>query len=228
MSYRFSAHALGLLLVLLSGCSSAPAPPPKEGRLAGELPPTLPPEGKVVDPHRVDRAPGGAGFGEPPSFRRVMSRRFGLSFPLPDRPGWALERGAKSRFLVMTHRSTDSQIIVRTWREEERMNRKRCEERARFWRPLPKRGRFISQRFVDLPAGFDTRIEAGFALSSSRPQERPIGGYVMAFGGRSRKCFAFVYSTRAKGEGAEALIGERLAVMQTGVFERIETRSLLP
>ncbi len=104
------------------------------------------------------------------------------------------------------------------------MNRARCESRARVWRQLAQRGRGISERFIDLPKGYDTRVDTGFTVEGGVP----TGGYVIAFGARARKCFAFLYTTRTSGPDAEAQISERLAVMQTGVLEQIEQRGLLP
>jgi multidrug resistance efflux pump len=78
--------------------------------------------------------------------------------------------------------------------------------------------------FIDLPKGYDTRVDTGFTVEGGVP----TGGYVIAFGARARKCFAFLYTTRTSGPDAEAQISERLAVMQTGVLEQIEQRGLLP
>ncbi len=151
-----------------------------------------------------------------------------MSIPLPDRRGWKLERKSRSRFLVLRHEATQSELVLRSWRENERMNRARCESRARVWRDFAKRGRFISQGFVDQPKGYDTRVDVGFTLPPGATEGAPIGGYVIAFGARARKCFAFVYTTRAVGPDAEARLSERLAVMQTGVFEQIEWRGFKP
>ena len=98
---------------------------------------------------------------------------------MPDRPGWALERGAKSR---SGHDAPIKSIRRSSFKNSEykRMNRK-SEERARFWRPLPKRGRFISQRFVDLYSGlrYTDRggVRAVFVSTSGAPNRRLCHGF---------------------------------------------------
>jgi hypothetical protein len=144
-----------------------------------------------------------------------------MSIPLPDRPGWKLVRPGRSRFLVLRHAATASQLVLRDWREDERMNRARCEKRARIWRDFVERERLVSERFIDLPKGYDTRVDVGFSLPAGAADQSPIGGYVLAFGARGRRCFAFIYSTSASGPGAETRISERLAVLQTRVLEHI-------
>jgi hypothetical protein len=41
-------------------------------------------------------------------------------------------------------------------------------------------------------------------------------GFVLAFGGLKRRCFAYVYATRASGPTADALVADRLAEMVEG------------
>jgi hypothetical protein len=218
-----SIHFLLVTTIVVAGCSSS-VTSTVEPDLPGALPPTLPAAGSTADPHTPPVAPQRAPFGPSVTFTRVTSRRFGISIPLPDRPGWKLMKQPRSRFLELRHERTQSQLVIRSWHEDDRMNRARCESRARVWRPLAQRGRGISERFIDLPKGYDTRVDTGFTFEAGVP----TGGYVIAFGARARKCFAFVYTTRTSGPDAEAQISERLAVMQTGVLEHIERRGLLP
>jgi len=155
----------------------------------------------------------------------VWSSRFGLSIPLPDPDGWQLVR-ERSSFLVLEHAASSSRLVVRLWRETETMNRDRCERQARTLRDLPARDETggLSRRRIDVPAEFDTMVEVGFARRS--PAE-PLTGYVMAFGGWVRRCFAFVYTTSAPAAvpDAERLVGDRMAVMEARALEGLELRS---
>jgi hypothetical protein len=154
---------------------------------------------------------------------RVSSTRFGVSIPLPDPDGWKLVR-ERSSFLLLDHPASSSQLVVRLWRESETMNRDRCEEQARALRDLPPHDPAggLSRRRVDVPPEFDTLVEVG--LSRAHPAE-PLTGYVMAFGGWVRRCFAFVYTTQSSAPDAERAVGDRLAVMEARALEGLELRS---
>jgi hypothetical protein len=148
-----------------------------------------------------------------------------VSIPLPDPDGWQLVR-ERSSFLVLDHGPSSSRLVVRLWRETETMNRDRCEQRARALRDLPTRDETggLGRRRIDVPPEFDTVVEVGFARPS--PAE-PLTGYVMAFGGWIRRCFAFVYTTSAPAAvpDAERLVGDRMAVMEARALEGLELRS---
>ncbi len=153
-------------------------------------------------------------------FARVKLKRFDLSISVPDPAGWKVRR-ERSRFALLDHAETTSALVLRVWLESEKMSRKRCEERTRLWRDLPKRGQSISSRHIDTPRGFDTKVDVGFGLS--KPGE-PLSGYVMAFGARARRCFAFVFTTSASGGDAEQKIGDRLALVQSRSLEGIRVQ----
>ena len=134
---------------LLAACGPEP-------RASGPTPAVL--TGPIAPPEAPGLAAELSAFEVPPGeprYRRVLSKRFGVSLPLPDRKGWTLERD-RSSFLVMKHAATSSSLVVRVWREGENMNRDRCEARVRRLRDLPLRGREINRRPVDRPTGFDT------------------------------------------------------------------------
>lgn len=207
---------LGLLLfAAASACSAAPEPPPTRHGVT-QAAPSAPRSRPAVDP-APEPFPVPAGE---PAHRRVLSQRFQLSIPLPDRPGWLLVRD-KSSFLVMDHAATRSRLVARIWQEAENMSRQRCEEVARLIRDVPVNERVIDERVIDVPRGFDTAVSVGFAAAG--PGE-PITGQVLAFGASARWCFAFVYTTRATGPGAERAVGDRLAVIQGLTLEGIERR----
>lgn len=209
---RRSARAtlLGLSLASAAGCG-APTPGPN----------TPPPNAGTVGAKPAPGAPSGTTAGGS-RLGRVYSSRFRISIPLPDRDSWALDRH-KSSFLVLTDKRSTSQLVVREWLEDENMNRDECERRARLRRDFPPRvvSEVIVRRPVAVPPEFDTVAEVGL-LTGGRGGA--IQGYVMAFGGWARRCFAYVYTTEAAGAGAEQRIADRLAVIQGRSLPGVELR----
>ncbi len=173
----------------------------------------------------VETRPKALGDGPTGDF---VSLRFGLKLPLPDGKSWRID-DHDSGWLVAKHAASASDLVVRVWREETVMNRARCEERARLWRKIPEResADIVEKHSVDVPAGFDTVVEVGViapapAGKKARPGE-DLRGVAMAFGGKGRRCFAWIYTTSAGGSGAEAVLGERLATMVQGSLSATTT-----
>lgn len=169
----------------------------------------------------------GVGLGEMP-VGEFVSLRFGLKLPLPDGKGWRIDDHEGS-WLVARHAASGSELVVKGWREEAVMNRGRCEERARFWRKIPEResADIVEKHAVDVPPGFDTVVEVGVIAPALVGKKAKVGeelrGVAMAFGGKGRRCFAWIYSTSAGGQGAEAVLGERLATMVQGSLSATTT-----
>lgn len=186
----------------LLGCGPpAPSPPPAPSALAPEPP--------ALDAGR---------WGD---FR---SERFDVLVPLPDGRAWKID-DRRTPWLTATHEATGSSLIVRVWREDDLVSRQRCEERARGWREIPAAGEgveLVERRVVPLPAGFDTVLVAGVRAAGPG---KPLLGFVTAFGGWARRCFAYVFTTRHRGRGAERVIGDRLATMVEGSFLKLDVGS---
>ncbi|MEP7125861.1 MAG: hypothetical protein ABJE95_33325, partial [Byssovorax sp.] len=150
-----------------------------------------------------------------------VSLRFGLKLPLPDGKGWRIDDHDSSWF-VARHAASGSELVLKGWREDAVMNRARCEERARFWRKIPEResADIVEKHAVDVPSGFDTVVEVGVIAPALMGKKARAGedlrGVAMAFGGKGRRCFAWIYTTSAGGQGAEVVLGERLATMVQG------------
>lgn len=151
------------------------------------------------------------------------SRRFDLSLPLPDGKAWRIDDHRES-WLVAVHDPTGSTLLVRTWREDEVVGRSRCEERARLGRRLPSRqgAQIVESRRIDVPPDHDTLVEAGIVATGAGA---PIDGFVMAFGARARRCFAYVFTTRATGTDAARWMAERLSAMVEGSLSEIALKS---
>jgi len=153
------------------------------------------------------------------SWGLFRSKRFDLALSLPDGKAWRID-DTSLRWLHAVHPATGSELLVRKWRDDLRSNHSRCETRARRWRTLPEiaDAELVEQRPVPVPPGFDTKLRVGIVASGP---EQPIGGVVVAFGGWSRQCFAYVFSTSARGRGVEEEIAQRLALM-VEVLDQIE------
>jgi hypothetical protein len=155
----------------------------------------------------------------------VTSLRFSLVLKLPDRHSWQVD-DQTSRWLTLRHRPSDSELRVRTWAAARLVRPEECEQQARLWRPeIPDPGGHtaLDQRRLDKPSGYTTRAVAGV---------RPLGhtgeleGFALAFGATIGRCYAFVYTTRARGAGADNAIADRLAVVMDGILPAVQARSI--
>lgn len=158
--------------------------------------------------------------GQPASGRpsRIRSKRYQLSFPVPDRGGWKLDGGGKSRFVTLRHAESGSEILFARWRAAEVMNRQRCAEQAHLWRELPSADAdFDRADLIEVPVGYDTGVAVDFA----RVGQDGASGYAAAFGALGRNCLAIVFRTAAQGPDAERRVGERIAVFRTAVLPRL-------
>ncbi|MCC6526543.1 MAG: hypothetical protein IT373_28095 [Polyangiaceae bacterium] len=168
--------------------------------------------------------PDPTGFGpDAARFARVFSPRFDLHVPLPGAPAWAVTDKA-SRFLVLEHQATRSTLLVRLWHEDAAVKRAGCEAAARRLRALPERGRAVDHRELDVPPGFRTAVDVGFGTGGD---DAALVGYVLAFGARGKRCFAYVLTTEATGTDAESVVGARLGSMVAGSLEQLELQSEL-
>ena len=113
---------------------------------------------------------------------------------------------------------------MRSWTEDGRVTRQRCEERARLWRvfPDPATAGEVNARSLEAPAGYDTFVSVG--VVTGKPDD-PVSGFALAFGGHGHRCFAWAYTTTARGPGAALLLGERLATMVERSLGQVEIES---
>lgn len=193
--------ALGSVSV---GCSSNPGPNPAPSVTATAS--VQAPQASVTDFSAM-------------RWRAFDSLAQGFSMPLPEDLAWRVE-DRKDGWLVAKHAPTKTEIVTRTLATDGLANRARCEAHARDLRKLPDRegAVVIERRRVDLPSGFDTIVEVGIVATVPA---RPITGYVMAFGGWSKKCFVYALTTSAIGKGAEEAVGDRLALFLERSFLKL-------
>jgi hypothetical protein len=145
--------------------------------------------------------------------------------PLPDGRGWRIDDHS-GPWLSATHAASESSLLVRSWTEDGRVDRRRCEERARLWKtfPDPSRAENVEQHSIDAPAGYDTFVSVG--VLAGKPGE-PVTGFALAFGGHLHRCFVWAYASTARGPGAAELLGERLATMVERSLGRVVIQSKL-
>ncbi len=162
-----------------------------------------PPPSEVPTAKSASVALSRAAFGPtgPKAFARIAIKRFQLDVELPDPDGWHPVRG-KSRFVELTHVS-GSRLLLRTWFDDDNMDRRRCEAGARLYRDLPRGGEILAREPLATPEGFDTEVVVG------RTPGPPPQSYLNAFGARARRCFAFSFATDAAADDRIALIRER-------------------
>jgi hypothetical protein len=186
------------LVATLAACGSPPPPPPPPAPA-----PARPPEDTFVE--------GAWGV--------FPSKRFDLKLPLPTGESWRID-DTRGPWLEARHEGTSSMLIVRKWHGEPRMNRVSCEEQARRRRDLLEvdGASLVEERAVPVPPGFDTVMRVG--ILATRPGA-PIEGFVIAFGGWSRQCFGFVYTTSVASEAQVDELSGRLAAM-VEALDRIE------
>ncbi len=140
------------------------------------------------------------------------SKRFGLTVALPPEANHRIDDRTTSWLTVES--DDGSTLLVRHWKSDNRRTPAKCEEEARALRTLPTRERLevVDERDVDAPPGLGTRA----ALGVLEGKNGAVFGAILAFGGSGRRCFAFVYATRAvpaATSDARATVGQRLAWM---------------
>jgi hypothetical protein len=191
------AHArvvLGAAALALAACGTTPKPVAH--------PPSPPAEPDAFAP--------GARLG------RFHSTRFGVSLPLPDGRRWRID-DHHAAVLRATHPATGSLVELAIWREDELVNRAKCEQHAHERGLAPAtQGDEISTEIVSFPPGWDTGIWIG--ADHDRKQVR---GQLVAFGAFTHKCLYFRFVTKADLGGADA-VSDRLAVVRTRVFGGLE------
>ncbi len=140
------------------------------------------------------------------------STRFGVSVPLPDGPRWRID-DHHAAVMRATHADTRSTVELAVWREEELVNRAKCERRA-YDKGLAKEpaGEEVSSELVGIPTGFDTGVWIG-----ADHDDKVITGQLVAFGAFIHKCFYFRFETKADLKDA-AVVSDRLAFTRLRIF----------
>jgi hypothetical protein len=173
----------------------------------------------VVAPSAANTGP--ASFSEDSRpLPRYHSKRLTLWLPLPDGAGWRIDDHSQPE-LVATHAPTLSRIVVGVFRTEELVGRAQCEVLARNRKLVPEGDlQTVESAVAITQQTFDTRVWV--ALSAGGGPDRPLDGYVMAFGGFLRKCYVFRFSTRVDDAHSEPVLAARLAYARARILGGLE------
>jgi hypothetical protein len=161
---------------------------------------------------------------------RYHSARFELSLVLPGGKEWTVDdhRGPE---LIATHAPTASRLTLRVFELNELTNRQRCELEARARSLVPATLSLLDESDGGGPPDFDTHVVVGLApppaSTSASADKAPITGHVLAFAARVRRCLVFDFSATVPA-GAEATLGDRLAVGTTRILPTVQLDSSTP
>jgi len=185
--------ALGPALVACGG--PAPAPPPRTpSEPSASVAPRFPTE---------DAAWG-----------RYHSKRFNLSFPLPDGKAWRIDDHSRPSLFAL-HEATGSKVHVLTTQEDDLVNRQKCELRARAlgW-VTSKTLTTVDDEATIGPEAYDSRIWV--ALDAAK-QGGALEGHVYLFGAFIRRCLLVHVSTSVASAKDEGVLSERLALARARI-----------
>jgi hypothetical protein len=157
---------------------------------------------------------------DPAPLSRYHSKRLAVSVPLPDGHAWRIDDHSQPE-LVATHAPTRSKLVVAVFRADELVGRGRCEALFRGRGLLPTGDlRTLEDGAAMTQQTFDTRLWV--AVDPGTGPGGSLVGYVMAFGGFLRKCFAFVFSTQVDSAADEPVLSSRLAFARARVLGGLE------
>jgi hypothetical protein len=190
------------VLVMLAACADPPPPATPTPRTISDPPVSTAPRFPMDDA----------------SWGRYHSKRFLLSFPLPDGKAWHIDDHSKPS-LFAVHDATSSRVWVMTTQEDELVNRQKCEERARAlgWVTSTTLTTVEDQTTIG-PEAYDSRIWV--ALDAAKPGGE-LEGHVYLFGAFIRRCLLMHVSTRVPSAKDEDVLSERLALARARILRSL-------
>jgi hypothetical protein len=200
----------GLLLFLfVAGCGSSQSTPRNANGESGGA--------NATPPRPPQFATDDAGVG------RFHSKRFQVSFPLPDGKTWKIDDHSKPE-LVATHAPTSSSVMVVATNEEDLMNRARCETRARELGHVPKGDlTTVENEVMTHPDAYDSRVWV--ALDAGRPGGA-VDGHVFLFGSFLRRCLIVRVTTTVPSAKDLDVLSSRLAIVRGQVIRGLKVDPL--
>lgn len=182
----------------------------------GDPPPPAPPVTPVT-------AQGGAASARYPeddaSWGRFHSKRFNLSFPLPDGKSWRIDDHSRP-WLFAVHEATSSKLWVLATQEDELMNRQKCEERARTLGWVASKTLTTVEDSVTVgPEAYDSRV--WIALDAGKPGGR-LAGHLYLFGAFIRRCLLVHLETEITSAKQEDVLSDRLALARARIVNGLQ------
>lgn len=152
---------------------------------------------------------------------RFHSARFELSLVLPGGKEWSVDDHGSAE-LVAVHAPTSSRLTLRVLAMGELTNRRRCELEARSRSLVPPKLVVLDESDDSGPPGFDSHVIVGVvprdATAAAGP---PVRGHVLAFAASLRRCLVIDFTAEVPA-GAEATLGDRLAVATTRILPTVK------
>ena len=143
-----------------------------------------------------------------------------ISLPLPDGRAWRIDDHSRPE-LVASHGPTRSTVVVAVFHADELVGRTQCEALARARKLVPEGDlRTLEDAATYTQQTFDTRVWV--AIEPSAAPGGALRGYVMAFGGFLRKCYAFIFSSQVGTSDEEPVLASRLAFARARVLGGLE------
>ncbi|CAN5747355.1 hypothetical protein BH11MYX4_BH11MYX4_30840 [soil metagenome] len=151
---------------------------------------------------------------EEAAWGRYHSKRFGLSFPLPDGKAWRIDDHSRPSLFAL-HEATGSKVHVLTTQEDDLVNRQKCELRARAlgWVTSTTLTTVDDETTIG-PEAYDSRIWV--ALDAAK-QGGALEGHVYLFGAFIRRCLLVHVSTAVASARDEGVLSERLALARARI-----------
>jgi hypothetical protein len=155
---------------------------------------------------------------EDAAWGRYHSKRFQLSFPLPDGKAWRIDDHSRPSLFAL-HDATSSRVWVQATQEDELVNRHKCEARARElgWVTSTKLTTVEDETTIG-PEAYDSRIWV--ALDAAKPGGA-IEGHVYLFGAFIRRCLFVHVSTLVPSAKDEDVLSERLALARARIVRSL-------
>lgn len=189
---------------VLAGCGD---PPMTKAPLGGD--------GPDASPSAAARPPEDAT--EPRAWGKFHSKRLQLTIPLPDGRAWKID-DHRAPELVAVHAATSSRLVILATREEELMNRQRCEERARARGWVTNFSLTTVEDEIHIgPDAYDSRVW----VAIDTPKDGGLEGHVFLFGAFLRRCLLVHLSTSVPSGKDEDVLASRLAVGSARIVKAI-------
>jgi len=151
---------------------------------------------------------------EDASWGRYHSKRFNLSFPLPDGKAWRIDDHSRPS-LFAVHEATGSKVSLLVTQEDDLVNRQKCELRARAlgWVSSTTLTTVEDETTIG-PEAFDSRI---WVALDAKKAGGALEGHVYLFGAFIRRCLLVHVATTVPSAKDEDVLSERLALARARI-----------
>ena len=154
----------------------------------------------------------------------VVSSRFGVEVPLPQRSSWLVNDKAQP-WLVAQHAPSRSELRIRVWRQPRPVRLTDCEDQVDLWRPEFQATTEDSE-LERSPWVPDAQFRGTVRTVVTRLDSGRVEGRLRAVAASPNRCLSLLYRTQVAGQGGEAIVGDNLAIIAAGVASRIQLRSI--